>query len=485
MCSSLYKKLFLLQFILAVILRLFFFFADYHEVWWDSGVYIGMGKYLFSGGQVGLWEDIRPVLWPLVLGFGWRIGFDPDFFGRIITFGLSLGCIFLLYLIAKRVFDEYTALVAVTIFAFSPIFFSLGFHTYTEIPSLFLLLLSILLLFKERIFLAGFVLGLSTLTRFPMGIFIIPFCVFLFFSKKIGSHLSSFLSAFVLSLTPFFVFNYVLYGNILTPFLAGSAAIKQVLGCNVLRYNAGSAYLYWLVFAEHPLHVFALIGIAAQVRRWFVREQLFLFSCVVIPLLYYSSLQCRDYRYLLSFLPFVVLFTAQGITFVLERVTETCSVFHKKHVFIAIFIFVLGTSLWQGLLYYQGNENVQKDSVALDYFSHLRNKNISGELWTANPLTAAYTDKYFEKIYYPVYHQQQYKIFFDYLQNSTHRVGAVLLDNCGGGILCHPDDVVCKNKTEEALFFLTKNFEIVYNKTNGLCYYVIFTRQNSTVSKAN
>ncbi len=508
MNTHVHRYVLMIVFVLAAFFRLFLFFSDYHEIWWDSGVYIGMGKYLFSGGQVGIWEGIRPVLWPVILGFGWLLGFDPDFFGRVLTLVLSLGCLLLLYRIAKRTCDEHTALVALTIFAFSPIFFYLGFHTYTEIPSLFFLLLSLVFLLNERIFVAGLFLGASTLIRFPMGIFIIPVCLYLFLSTRRLSRISTFIAAFMISLTPFFILNYFFYGNILTPFLAGSAAIKSVLGCNVLRYQEWYVYLFWL-FSEHPLHFFALFGLFSHVfsrvrlsshekiytpkmccerertAHFITRENILLFSSMFMPLVYYSLLHCKDYRYLLSFLPFITLFTAQGITFLFNVFSTKISAFHKKHVYVALFLFVLGTSFWQGLWYYYGNENTQKDTVAIDYFTYFKNKPHTGELWTANPLTAAYSDSYFEKVYYPVYHQQQYNTFFDYVQNNTSRMSGVLLDTCGGGIICHPDDSVCKNKTEELFYFLTKNFLLAYNKTNGMCSYVVFTRKNSTVSEAN
>ncbi|MDO8661514.1 MAG: hypothetical protein Q7K43_06500, partial [Candidatus Woesearchaeota archaeon] len=66
---------------LMLVVRLLFVF-DWHEVWWDSGVYIGMGKWLWSLSTSGLWEDFRPVLWPIVLGFFWKIGLNPVFVAR-------------------------------------------------------------------------------------------------------------------------------------------------------------------------------------------------------------------------------------------------------------------------------------------------------------------------------------------------------------------------------------------------------------------
>ena len=45
----------------------------YHDTRWDESVYMGMGKYIYSNGQIGLWEDIRPIVLPLILGLFWKV----------------------------------------------------------------------------------------------------------------------------------------------------------------------------------------------------------------------------------------------------------------------------------------------------------------------------------------------------------------------------------------------------------------------------
>ena len=93
-------KLILGILIIALIARLILFF-DYHPIWWDSAVYIGMGKYIFSLGNQGLWEPLRPIIWPIILGFFWKIKLDPLFFGRLLNVFLSLGAVYLTYIISK------------------------------------------------------------------------------------------------------------------------------------------------------------------------------------------------------------------------------------------------------------------------------------------------------------------------------------------------------------------------------------------------
>ncbi len=465
-------KLFYLIILIAAVFRLFFFF-EYHEVWWDSGAYIGMGKYIFSGGNAGLWEDIRPVVWPIVLGFGWWIGLDAELFGRVITLFLSLGSIFLVYIIAKKIFGECAALFSTAIFALSPIFFYLGFHTYTEIPSLFLLLISFYFIIGSHPALAGIFTGLSTLTRFPMGIFVIPAAAYMLFqpkNRKLNTMI--FFGFFAAALLPFLIFNFIMYGDFFATFNAAAAAIKQVLGCNVLRFEPWTAYLKWLFFSENPLHMFAVVGLLYLFARK-DHAQYFITASAVIPLIYYSQMHCRDYRYLLSFLPFVTMLGGYGIKIAAETFLSRLK---KKVLFChLVLLVILAFSVWQGLLFYNGNEIPTPDAAALGYFAFLKDKQVSGEIWTANPVAAAYTDQKYEKLYYPVYHEKQYANFYEYLSANPQKIGAIFLDNCGGGIICHPEDNACKQQTHETINFLLKNFRMSYNKSTGNCWYTVFT----------
>ena len=76
------KKPLIVVIAISLFARLAFFFS-YHELWWDSAVYIGMGKFIFSGGQLGLWEHLRPLMWPSFIGFLWKLGFNPVIAGRV------------------------------------------------------------------------------------------------------------------------------------------------------------------------------------------------------------------------------------------------------------------------------------------------------------------------------------------------------------------------------------------------------------------
>src|SRR3989344_8609538 len=69
-------------------------------LWWDSSVYMGMSKHIYSGGGSGLWEPSRPVLWPLIIGLLWKLSPDYIFLGKILSIFISLGSSVVIYLIS-------------------------------------------------------------------------------------------------------------------------------------------------------------------------------------------------------------------------------------------------------------------------------------------------------------------------------------------------------------------------------------------------
>ena len=106
--------------IFAFLIRLIFLFKS-PMLWWDSTVYIGMAKYIFSIGNIGLWEYFRPLLWPIILGLGWKSGASPLLFGKIIQILFSLAIIFFTYEIARKIFNKKIAFFSALLLAVNPL----------------------------------------------------------------------------------------------------------------------------------------------------------------------------------------------------------------------------------------------------------------------------------------------------------------------------------------------------------------------------
>jgi 4-amino-4-deoxy-L-arabinose transferase-like glycosyltransferase len=447
-------------FLLAIflIVKLFLLFRS-HVIIWDEAVYIGMGKYLFSFGKLGLWEHIRPVLWPIILGFSWRINLDPVITGRLLELLFSFGIICLVYLIGVGVFDKKAALLASILITFSPVFFFLSFYLFTEIPAVFFVLLSLLFFLGKKSYLSGLMIGLAFLTKFPAAIFLFCLIPFLKNYKKVYLILG-----FLTVVTPFLIFNYLMYGSFLSPLVDAMSIITKVLGCNLLSYQPW--YYYFItIYRENFLYLFSVIGLFLSLRKLDKKKGLLLLF-LAVPLIYFIHLHCRDYRYLMLFIPFVALFTGYGVSFLTSK--------FDKRIFYLITLLFLFISAYSGINFYLQHEVLSEPDVKKDYYRYLEGKAIDKEVWISNPLASVYTPKKVNLIYYPVYDYSLAKSFSDYLVKNSSRISYVFLDNCGGGIICAPDDKLCSKETISLLDYLHLNFRKVYDKEIGKCYYYIF-----------
>ncbi|MBI2659470.1 glycosyltransferase family 39 protein [Candidatus Woesearchaeota archaeon] len=66
-----------------------------------------------------MWEESRPLVFPFILGIGWKLGFDAIFFARIVSVVFAVLTIFMTYSIGLRLFSRKTGLLAAFFTAFS------------------------------------------------------------------------------------------------------------------------------------------------------------------------------------------------------------------------------------------------------------------------------------------------------------------------------------------------------------------------------
>ncbi len=445
----------------SILLRLFLFFFFPVSQWWDSGVYAGMGKFIYSFGSQGLWEHIRPPFFPLVLGFFWFLGFDMVFSAFLLELLFSTGCIILSYFIAKSLFNDQVAFLSSSFISFSPIFFFMGFQTYSEIPALFFVLFAFFLLLKNYFLVSGFMLGLAFLTRFPAGLFLPLLISYLVCSKKIYQSMKV-LAGFILSTSPFFLANYLLFHNPFQPLIDANILINQVLGCNVLNAKPWYYYISSLLVKENFLNFFFIIGFIVALFD-FKKFALIILSFSA-PFVYFLSINCKDYRYVILFLPFFLFFVAFGVY---------TSLASRKLLLVFVLYMIVALSLSLYFYFLSSSSDINSD-----YISYLKNKPVSGEIWSSDPLISFFTDSKINKIYYPLYNSDLASQFYIYLVKNKSEIHYIFLDNCGGGIMCLSNDDLCQSKSEEIFSFLDANLDLVFNRSKGICWYKIYENSN-------
>jgi len=285
--------------LISLLLRLIHFLIN-RPLWWDSHIYIGMGKYIFSSGELGWWEAFRPLLHPFLLGLSWKIGFDPLIAGKLLDLFFSLLVIYLTYKIGLLIFDQKTAFYGALLLSSTPLFLRFSGLIMSEPLAMALSLAGIYLIFlviinpndgynynsnhnssiskfqsfhffsrtTAKLFLAGIFLGLSFLAKFPQGAFIMAVILafileavfyinhsrkFLWlFWKNTSIKIISLSLGFFITVLPFFIFNYLKYYDALYPLKTGN----WIVGTATWLYGSGWTYYFKEVFLAYPLLLF-------------------------------------------------------------------------------------------------------------------------------------------------------------------------------------------------------------------------------------
>jgi hypothetical protein len=457
------KHLFIIIIIFLTILLHTAFFSEKQEIWWDSGVYIGMGKTIFSGGEIGIWEHIRPIFWPFILGSIWKIGLPVIITGKIIEFLMLLSSIIFIYIIGKKRYSKETGIIAAALLSSSTILFHINFQLYTEIPTMFFILSAYLFFYNNKMFFSGISATAAFLTKFPAGIFIALLFLSLLLKKETKKTIYFCIGTLFL-IIPFLISNIILYGTILGGFFAAQTTINKVLGCNLLRKQEWYYYFFALIYYESKFFIASILGAFNKIKK----NKLILFSAL-IPLIYFINLNCKDYRYVTLFLPFLAILTGAGITLLLNKIKKTKI---QKTIFILILLIILFSGYQKSITFHsEEQKNIINQEECFTYFKNITAK---GYIWTSNPTLTAYSDLKFEKIYYPVYEKDIALNFFELIKKEKNNIEYVFLDNCGGGIICHPEDKICEKKREETIEYLNNNFKILLNKTEKNCWCTIY-----------
>ena len=440
------KKGIIILLAISLIMRLLLL-TQTHEVWWDASIYLGMGKSLYSDGHVGIWEPLRPILLPLVLGFLWEIGLDPIFFGNILQIILSLGIIYLTYLIARYHRNENEALIAAVIIAFTPVFLEFNFRLYTEIPSVFLGLLSIYMLRKEKYLSSGFLTGLSFLTKFPSGTIIIIQSL-LTELRKIKYLVLGFLTAIL----PYFIYNYLRYNDAFLPIKEGKYIIQYA---GIWLFQQSWDFYLKEFLRQNFFYVFAIIGIFLIFKK-----RTAIIPLTGIALLAYFSLEPhKEPRFMILFLPYFAIMAAYGLSKI-------------KIKNIALIVAIVSLAL----LAVNFKPELPFSEAETEFHTFGFNDTVNGEVLTSTPMIKLAEKTKVTPIYYMVFDTNLSNKWNKYVEKSYRNISYIFIDTCIGGTLCPPWDNRCE-KARDILMntsrrLMPKHFYL--NENN--CEYHVFYR---------
>jgi len=428
-------------------------FFNYNSIFWDSAVYIGMGKYIYSFGKAGLWEPSRPILLPLFLGLIWKIGLNPVLFGKIFSLLSSIGCILLTYLIAKKIFNKNIALISSLFLAFSYTFIFFSIKILSEIPSLFFILLSIYFFINKKFFLTGLFAGIAFLTRFlEIFVFFVIFALFFIYFRKENRFVQKFfrmLIGFLIILTPYLILNYILYKNLFYPFILQLFLTKNT----GFMYHQPILFYFASLFRENILFVFAIIGLILIFKKPEYRK-LVILSSFLIFFLFFSFISHKETRFMLLFLPYLCIIASYGIFTILKTK-------NKKLSFYSI-ILILLIFFSQAVYNIKYNYFVGEDGRYSVFENYLDQS--EGIIWLSNPIYSVFSNKKIDELmYYPTFNHDK----FLELSSNLNKASNVLINTCD--LYCEPYNNLCSIDKNEFIRLLKNNFEIVYYGTEEEC----------------
>lgn len=438
---------------------LFYKFHFYNDILWDSAVYVEMGKFIFSSGDSGIWESVRPPTWPIILGFLWKLGLNPIIYGKIITYILSTSTIIITYLIGRDLFDEKTALTSTILLAFIPTFFLANSQLMSSIPSTFFAITAVYFFIKQKYFYSGFISGIAFITRFlQLYVFIIFLVFVLVFNYKkrreMIKNYFSILKGFSIPTAVYLILNLILYKNPISPF---------TLQIYMAKYTGWPwweplTYYFKHLLKESYLIFFILAGLLYVVKNK-EKKQMMIISLFLIYFIFYNLIIHKEMRFLIILMPYLSLITAKGITALTDMINNKLVAIFLIITLLLIFVTRAYPQYWEDPF----NENYKS------YYTYLNSQGDTGKILTTNPLYLLETNKRAQLIYYPTFDTSRAIEMQTEILNAKH----ILFNPCD--IPCPPWEETCLMEKERFIRIIKDNFEEIYYKENNGCDYYIFT----------
>ena len=344
---------------------------------WDALAYVMNGQAF--RGESTYYEWHRPFLLPfLIFLFG-----GTELVARLISVSLFLLAIYAVYLLAKELFDEETALYSSIVFTIIPLVQYWAVRVYTSVPMIALGALGFYFLVKhdktnDNRFLYLFFIfsALTYLMRYVGLMFLFVGLIYLVIAKKISFkikkeyvfHLVLGLLVFSAIITPWLLFNYINTGD---PFYSPSIAKAQMD-----RIPKGSLMYYFQTWNEtftYPLTLFVLISFYFFFKKWNFkklksifktihkeRHYLLAFGIFLSFFIYFEfMLNLKSTRYLIPCMFGWALLSGDGIRVTREKLSKSFKMKKIKSNQIYATLVVLLLLVFVGSSYYHWT-NIRK-----------------------------------------------------------------------------------------------------------------------------
>ena len=427
---------------------------------WDTAIYWAMGKNFFSMGQIGLWENFRPPLLPVLLGSLWKIGMPPVGFTRLLALTISFTGAAGTYYMVKDLITKRAAFISLGILLSTFTYFNYTNMLLTGIPASFLILTSVYLTAKERYLTAGLLGGLAFLARFPAAVIGPAMVLFILYTYR--DDLLAFVKNSALYSVGFFTLagiylaaNWYYLGSVLEPFISGIA----VPASNADVYLYGVFYFFNGIKTS-PLLLALPAGIYMIVKN---REKAYypFLSAFVFLYGFFTIFPHKEVRFLLIFLPLSAVLSARAIEALIDsehvKNIDLRGIASREALFVAVAAIIMIGSF--SATFYQ-NRAVNTDAVNY-YQAH---SNLSGTVAANDASIMAYGDF--------SYHALPPAVLEGAYENARDQADYVSINSCAW--YCTESIENCRSKIEDLEQDVANRYPEVYSHNGSYCSYNIY-----------
>lgn len=348
----------------AVIVRIYYFFRlGAQPIWWDEGDYLAIAKVWALGMPTPEWwshfSTIRPLLLPIIWAGMFKIGLSEiilRFFTLLIP---SIATVYLVYAVGRDLYNKKTGLIAALMISIYWVFMFYSFRLLTDIPAIFLGMLSIYFFWSKYITKGkNFGLYLSILfgvlaftARFPLALVLISIAIYLLFTKKLALFKEKTIwkavaLGFVLLLPYFIYFIYTKFGLFTMYFGANANAIRATTSISNAVKDFGSLIPQLL----HPVwFIFLIIGLVVLLSKFIFFDliwkqtdkkfngDLFVFILTIVHVFFFVAIiQFSNDRWVLMLMPGLFYISANGMLFIYRFIKK-----YEKNIALVFLLIVV------------------------------------------------------------------------------------------------------------------------------------------------
>jgi len=489
-CRIEFNKFFFVSLLYFALLTLFIILGK-RNFWPDEGIYVALGKYIFSNGTYGLFEPFRPFLLPIILGILWKLGLNPLVFGYAFEFLMALTCIIVTWKITEKFFGKKYALIS-CIFILTNIQFIINStRILADVPALAFAIISVYFFMNKKYFLSGVFSGISFMTRFTYGVLpVIIIVIYLFesiyynkpkrFKTKIRNRKDLFKKGlfetielfigFIIVTLPYFIYSKIFYGSFTWTLKSADALVKGYAW--FAEYSGFFIYLKKM-FVGMPLILLSILGIfyffmfvLLDRKKLKVLEfRLLLLStfCFLFYIIYFGIFVRQEFRYALHMIFFASILISFGIN-CLDKIFKNNLLSAALTIIVMLLLLVqIVNQLNYVIDIYKGEYYSKSENELIDF---LRKNIKKGDfLLTTTTTPAIYFDN-------KMLGFASYDYALGVLKENKWRKGLIIVNTCAYG--CASDDYDCQEKRIEFLKELEKERLIFETEINNECSYKVY-----------